>query len=176
MRNWAWPISSANTPPGPKATSGPKTGSCTIPASSSAPPRTIGWTMAGEPMRATRLAHLAFVREVEREQSLIGLVHSRLGRLDDDGIAELAGRRHGLFSALATTSSGTTGMPYAVSSPRTSAGSSHASVELSSARATSALAAGSSMPSSSGVLPAGARSQSARSTARPSARAADRGT
>ena len=38
-RMFASPISSARTPPGPKATSGPNTGTCTSPARSSVPPR-----------------------------------------------------------------------------------------------------------------------------------------
>ena len=50
-RKPASPISSASTPPGPKATSGPNIGSCVTPASSSAPALTIGWTTTGPPIR-----------------------------------------------------------------------------------------------------------------------------
>src|SRR5581483_9685874 len=48
----AEPISSARVPPGPNATSGPNTGSCTTPARSSAPPARKGCTTTGQPMRS----------------------------------------------------------------------------------------------------------------------------
>src|SRR6266511_885550 len=46
------PINSAITPPGPKATSGPNTGSCTAPARNSTAPVTICCTSSGGPMRS----------------------------------------------------------------------------------------------------------------------------
>ena len=48
----ASPINSASTPPGPKPTSGPKTGSWTSPASSSVPPLSIGCTITPPPILA----------------------------------------------------------------------------------------------------------------------------
>ena len=111
IRNAASPISSARTPPGPKATSGPKTGSCTTPASSSAPPLTIGCTMTGAADPLRRRAHGVLVREVERDAARLRLVRARRGGLDDDGEAELAARPPTASSAVAATRSGTSGSP-----------------------------------------------------------------
>ena len=68
IRNAASPISSANTPPGPNATSGPKTGSWTTPASSSAPPceHRLDERRAA-PIRSTACPHRRLVGEVERD-------------------------------------------------------------------------------------------------------------
>ena len=58
IRKPASPISSARTPPGPNATSGPKVGSWTIPARSSTPPgSSAGRSRAGRSVRRPRGLH-----------------------------------------------------------------------------------------------------------------------
>ena len=69
IRNSASPISSASTPPGPKATSGPNTGSWTTPARSSALPLSIGWTSDGGADARCRGTHLLLVVESERDSA-----------------------------------------------------------------------------------------------------------
>ena len=91
-RNCASPISSARTPPGPNATSGPKTGSCTTPASSSAPPRTNGCTKERRPDALGRFEDGSLAGEVESDAALLGLVRSGSGRLEHDREAELVRR------------------------------------------------------------------------------------
>ena len=113
--------------------------------------------------------------EVERDPAALGLVRAGNAALDDDREARARGRRRARPRALSSIRSGTSGMPYAPSSVRTCGAVSHASLEDSSTDATSACAAGRSIPSRSGVPPAGRRSQSARSAACASARAADSG-
>ena len=91
IRNCAPPISSAKTPPGPNATSGPKTGSWTMPASSSVPPRDHRLheqrrRRCARLLRGPRRRSARF----ERDAAALGLVHAGGGRLEDDGKAERA--------------------------------------------------------------------------------------
>ena len=76
-RKPASPISSASTPPGPNATSGPKTGSWTTPASSSAPPveERLHDHRRADPLDRRRAP--ALVAEVERDAADLGLVDAR---------------------------------------------------------------------------------------------------
>ena len=80
MRNCTWPISSAKTPPGPKATSGPKVGSWTTPASSSAAHRgsTRSGRGTGAPIRSTASRRTSSRRaKIERHDPAgLGLVRS----------------------------------------------------------------------------------------------------
>ena len=92
-RKPASPISSARTPPGPNATSGPKTGSWTTPASSSTPPcdHRLDDERRADPLG--RLAHRVLVAEVERDAARLRLVRAGGRRLDDDREAELRAPR-----------------------------------------------------------------------------------
>ena len=129
IRNCASPISSAKTPPGPNATSGPKIGSWTTPASSSAPPRTIGWTSTGSADPLDRRADRRPRREVEGDPAGLGLVRAGGGGLDDGREAELARRLDAPRPPSPRRAPATSGIPYASSSSRTCAGVSQASFE-----------------------------------------------
>ena len=96
MRNPAWPISSAFAPPGPKATSGPKTRVLNGAGEKLRPAVEKRLDDYGQPDRLDRGAYLGAVAKVECDPSDIGLVDSRRGRLDDGGEAELAGCSLGL--------------------------------------------------------------------------------
>ena len=87
-RNRAPPISSANTPPGPNATSGPKSGSCTMPASSSVPPRIIGCTRTGPPIRSAAARTSSSVSRFKRDAAALGLVHACGCRLEHDRVSQ----------------------------------------------------------------------------------------
>ena len=103
------PSTSVATPPRPKATSGPKTGSCTTPMMTSVPPVTMGWTTAAdmpvaEPFRQRPVArpHLILAVQVELDRSGVGLVHQpghvglqhhRDGQLSRQHRPQLARRR-----------------------------------------------------------------------------------
>ena len=110
-RNCASPISSAKTPPGPNATSGPNIGSCTTPASSSAPPRTIGWTSTGSPMRSTAARTSSSSARSSATPPVSDLCAPAAGGLDDDREAELARPPRRPRRRVSATRSGTSGMP-----------------------------------------------------------------
>ena len=96
IRNAASPISSARTPPGPNATSGPNSGSCTSPASSSTPPRSIGCTITGQPMRAAAAVTAASSRRSSATPPLSVLCEPAAALLTTTGKPELP-RRVGRF-------------------------------------------------------------------------------
>ena len=76
-RNGASPISSASTPPGPNATSGPKTGSWTSPDEQlgAAGEQRLDDHRRADPLGG--LAHRVLVAQVERDAAGLGLVRAR---------------------------------------------------------------------------------------------------
>ena len=172
-RNCASPMSSASTPPGPNATSGPNTGSCTAPARSSAPPRTNGCTSTGPPScsAAARTASSSPRSRITPPCSVLCAPATAVLRTTGKPISRAASTA---ASGVGTTLSATSGTPYASSRRRVCAASSQASSPSASASCSTASAASRSR-SSSGSVPAGRRSHSPRSTARPSAFAAASG-
>ena len=174
IRTPASPISSASTPPGPSAMSGPNSGSWTSPASSSALPRRIGWTMhrASDPRGG--LAHGVLVGRSSTTPPVSVLWAPGDRGLHDGREAELRGGR--------AASSGV--VRDALLDDRDSVGLEQRAglvgVEPEVGRALErggddAARRARSMPSSAGTPPAGRRSHSARAAARPRARAADSG-
>ena len=133
------------------------------------PAATIGWTSTGAADPRERLAQLARVAQVERDAAALGLVHAGRRRLGHDRVAELGGRGR------PPPRSSTSARPPAAAvglEQRPRLGRARASP---SAPATPCSRGRVSTPSSSGTLPAGRRSQSARAAAWPSAAAADSG-
>ena len=120
MRNSAPPISSARTPPGPNATSGPKTGSCTMPARSSVPPRTIGCTISGPPIRSAAARISSSVSRFSATPPLSVLCTPAAAVLSDDGTPELRPRPRCRRRRRRRRCSGTSGTPYAERSVRAS--------------------------------------------------------
>ena len=98
------------------------------------------------------------VVEVEHDATRLGLVRSRVGRLDDDGVAELVRDDRRLVRRGARRSS-TSGSPYASRSRRVAAGSSQASPSPARAVVTTSAAAAVSTSASRGTVPAERRSQ-----------------
>ena len=115
IRKVASPISSAKTPPGPNATSGPKTGSWTTPASSSVPPVEV---LLHDHRRADpldrRRAPAARPARSSAIAAALRLVRARRRGLDDDRVADLLRGGDRLVRAPRRCAPATSGMPYAV--------------------------------------------------------------
>ena len=146
----ASPISSASTPPGPNATSGPKTGSCTIPASSSAPPceHRLDDHRGADPLAAGRTASASARSRATPPTSVLCM----------PGAADLttAGKPSSRAAAPARRrrrrgARGRAAAPYARGARASSPGRASRRPRRASARSTTALRAARSMPASSGT-------------------------
>ena len=110
IRNAASPISSAKTPPGPNATSGPNTGSCTTPGEQlrTALDHRLHEHRAADPLGRRRTA--ASSAQVERDSAELGLVGAGTALLTTTGKPSSAAAA-AASSGVAATRSGTSGMP-----------------------------------------------------------------
>ena len=168
IRNDASPISSASTPPGPNATSGPKTGSWTTPARA----RRLLHHRLDDHRRPDALGSGANARPRRRDRGRFRRARScgRPARRSSRPPGSRARPRPRRPRRRRGERFGTSGSPYARSSSRTSSGPSQASSAAWSARSTTARARASSMPSSSAPSPAAGAATPPARPPRPSAR------
>ena len=150
----------------------PEHGVWTTPASSSAPPATMGWTMTGGPIRAAASA-TACSSASPSATPPVSVLCPRRRRLDDRG-GPSSRAASTASSTPAATRSGTSGSPYATRSPGSPPGRARRRPN-GRGRGRRSRSRGDGRSRRGAGQRRGRRSQDARSATRPSARAADSG-